>query len=232
MNRLYPTLALCMPLACLSACASSPYVARSDHEPGAASGSTYPGKQIETTHTAPATSRLSIPDLPQLPPQSSTGSGPNSSSGLGLPPFNAAPEKSHAPHFGTDPRGRARAALYDLEHRANLNDAQRRKIHKARMALKAGHNQQAAQIATQLDSKLRSAIKHYKTRPGDTLNLIAEKIYGNAYLWPLIWQANRKRIANPRQLHAAITLNIHLYPTLDQAAAALAYAHRHTAQHG
>ena len=45
--------------------------------------------------------------------------------------------------------------------------------------------------------------------PGDTLAAIAAAVYGNAALWPLIFAANRDRIADPHYLPAGLTLRLH-----------------------
>lgn len=45
-------------------------------------------------------------------------------------------------------------------------------------------------------------------QPGDTLSLIAQRVYGNPNQWPLIYQANRQRISNPDLLTVGTELVI------------------------
>lgn len=51
---------------------------------------------------------------------------------------------------------------------------------------------------------------YYRVREGETLWTIAARreIYGDALLWPLLYQANRDQIRDPRQIHGGQTLNI------------------------
>ncbi|MEZ4710790.1 MAG: peroxidase family protein [Caldilineaceae bacterium] len=53
-------------------------------------------------------------------------------------------------------------------------------------------------------------------KPGETLRMIADQHYGDESKWPIIFQANRAKIANPDVIHAGQRLVI---PALDGAAA-------------
>jgi nucleoid-associated protein YgaU len=49
----------------------------------------------------------------------------------------------------------------------------------------------------------------YTVQPGDTLRSIAEEQYGDAEMWPKIYQANRDEIgSDPDNLVAGSTLTI------------------------
>lgn len=48
----------------------------------------------------------------------------------------------------------------------------------------------------------------YIIQPGDTLSHIAQKYYGHAHLWPLIFEANRDKLTNPNQIPVGIQLQI------------------------
>jgi hypothetical protein len=52
----------------------------------------------------------------------------------------------------------------------------------------------------------------YVVRPNDSLSAIAQRLYGSYYLWPLIFWANRDRIADPDLIHPGQVLVI---PALD-----------------
>jgi nucleoid-associated protein YgaU len=48
----------------------------------------------------------------------------------------------------------------------------------------------------------------YIVQPGDTLSLIAQKVYGEAHLWSLIFEANRDKISNPNLIRVGMALLI------------------------
>lgn len=49
----------------------------------------------------------------------------------------------------------------------------------------------------------------YTVQPGDTLRLIAQKVYGDANQWPRLYEANREVIgANPDNLQAGMQLTV------------------------
>lgn len=50
--------------------------------------------------------------------------------------------------------------------------------------------------------------RSYTTAPGDTLWGIAQKLYGRGDRWPVIYDANRDKIANPQTIAVGITLVI------------------------
>jgi hypothetical protein len=48
----------------------------------------------------------------------------------------------------------------------------------------------------------------YLVQPGDTLSQIALKFYGEARLWPLIFEANRDKLASPSMLRVGMELHL------------------------
>lgn len=48
----------------------------------------------------------------------------------------------------------------------------------------------------------------YTVVKGDTLSLIAQRIYGNLNRWPEIWNANRSQIENPALIYPGQVLTI------------------------
>jgi nucleoid-associated protein YgaU len=62
----------------------------------------------------------------------------------------------------------------------------------------------APQAAPQSSAPSRS----YTTVPGDTLWGIAQRLYGRGDRWPIIYDANRDKIANPQTMAVGITLVI------------------------
>ncbi|MEW6262150.1 MAG: LysM domain-containing protein [Thermodesulfobacteriota bacterium] len=48
----------------------------------------------------------------------------------------------------------------------------------------------------------------YTVKPGDTLWGLAQRFYGNQYLWPKLWEMNRDKLANPNRLSVGDVLVI------------------------
>jgi hypothetical protein len=73
-----------------------------------------------------------------------------------------------------------------------------------------------------------AASKSYAVERNDTLWSIAGKphIYDNPRLWPLIWNANRDRLPDPKQLRTGQQLKIKPNPTVKEVVEALEYSRR------
>lgn len=174
-----------------------------------------------------------LPKLPQLPaaPTVNAGNRQVAVNGQPLPVLpQLPPTPGPAPALGaSNPATRAQAALADLENRANLSEAQARRVAQAREALDTGNATRAATLAVPLDLHVRGATRTVTVKAGETLWHVASRteVYGNGYLWPLIWDANRKLVTKPAQMTAGTVLHVPMYPTLDQTAAALDYSHHH-----
>lgn len=74
----------------------------------------------------------------------------------------------------------------------------------------------AAVLATETPDETASPLptptppweRRYVVRDGDTLAAIAEAVYGDEALWPLILEANEERIADPEHLRIGTSLLI------------------------
>lgn len=100
--------------------------------------------------------------------------------------------------------------------------AQEREAQLLREAEEAARQAEAQQITSSLPRKKKVATpspvikpalvrpKTYRVLGGETLWTIAARndIYGDALLWPLIYQANRDQIKDPRQIYPKQTLAI------------------------
>ena len=67
---------------------------------------------------------------------------------------------------------------------------------------------EATPKATARDGRLRNAAQEYTVRPGDTLRLIAVRVYGDESRWVRIYEANRDLLASPDDLVAGMELEI------------------------
>ena len=76
----------------------------------------------------------------------------------------------------------------------------------------------ARKLLRKIDSAAAIATRLYTVQPGDSLWTIAAKpsVYGNAWLWPLIWRANLDLITDPAVLRAGMDLDIRTNPTVEE----------------
>ena len=58
------------------------------------------------------------------------------------------------------------------------------------------------------DSSPGDLFETYIVQPGDTLSKIAQKVYGDARLWSVIFEANRDKIFNPSLIRVGLELHI------------------------
>lgn len=229
----------------LGACAALPHRLDGGSGPAAPDASPAAAAPHATIPSPPSRHRLvPLPELPQLPPQSSAARRDTDTDLPALPELPAhgadadrarqavrQPSPQRRPPASKtaddDSRQRARTALDDLDNRVNLDDAQVQRLKRAHAALVEGNSRLAAKLAVGLDAEVRSSVRHHRVRRGETLGAIAQAIYGNSDLWPLIWRANRKIVPTPAGLRSGTVLSIHPYPTIDEVASALAYVHHH-----
>lgn len=121
---------------------------------------------------------------------------------------------------------RAQAELQKSYQYTGLNDAQIAQQKNAESLLVLGSGQAAYQALLQLNDQLKNGVKPYAIKRGDNLWIISARpeIYGNPWLWPLIWQNNLQVIPDPNRLSAGQQLKIRPNPTIDEVVEAVNYA--------
>lgn len=135
------------------------------------------------------------------------------------------------PSAGGD-AGTAEASLQRAAERTGLSELQLARIEESRRLIASGNFGLATELTRQLNAELDAAATGYTVVSGDNLWRIAEKptVYGNGYLWPLIWRANTDRLKQPYQLYKGMQLRVPTNPTVADVAAALDYSHRNAGE--
>lgn len=112
----------------------------------------------------------------------------------------------------------ARKLLARVRQRTGLNQVQLTALRTAELALVRGQGRRALELLRKIDSAAAIATRLYTVQPGDSLWTIAAKpsVYGNAWLWPLIWRANLDLITDPAVLRAGMDLDIRTNPTVEE----------------
>ncbi|WP_428312434.1 LysM peptidoglycan-binding domain-containing protein [Hydrocarboniphaga sp.] len=140
------------------------------------------------------------------------------------------------PSAGSDPAGKraadvpylqlAQAELQKSYQYTGLNDAQIAQQKNAESLLVLGAGEAAYKALLQLNDQLKNGVKPYAIKRGDNLWIISARpeIYGNPWLWPLIWQNNLQVIPDPNRLSAGQQLKIRPNPTIDEVVDAVNYA--------
>lgn len=157
--------------------------------------------------------------LPNLPPLARTGQV--------APPAPAA--RTAAADAGRHATlAQARSALQNAQNRLDLSEPQLARLHEAQSRIDAGDTAGAMALLQPLDEELASEVRTYTVRHGGSLRDVAARpeVYGNPDLWPLLWQANRERVAQPSHLDRGVRLIVPAHPTAAEVAQALDYAHR------
>lgn len=113
---------------------------------------------------------------------------------------------------------RADLELQKLQTYTGLSDAQLERMRAAEVALAGRQGRRAWELLNALNRELAEATKRYVVAAGDSLWIISGRpeVYGNPYLWPLIWDANIDAIKDPNQLRAGQRLKIRSNPTIDE----------------
>lgn len=113
---------------------------------------------------------------------------------------------------------RADLELQKLQTYTGLSDEQLERMRVAEVALASRHGRRAWNLLNALNRELAEATKRYVVAAGDSLWIISGRpeVYGNPYLWPLIWDANLDAIKDPNQLRAGQRLKIRGNPTIDE----------------
>jgi nucleoid-associated protein YgaU len=136
------------------------------------------------------------------------------------------------------------------DYQSDMNATQQMNLQSAASTLQAGNGRAAYELANELMQEMQArravaeaaamaaaqqpepepVVTRYTLGKGDTLWSVAAKpeVYGNADMWPLLWKANRGKIARPDAIKAGMEL------VIDRAAseAAVAAAIKHSVARG
>lgn len=121
-------------------------------------------------------------------------------------------------------------ALYN----SSLTADQQSRLTEAQQDLADGSSKAAYDILSALVAELQATRITYIVKKGDSLWTIAGRadVYGNPFLWPLIFRDNANAIKNADDLYPKQALTIAKYPLRTDARAAAAYSmHRGKVRH-
>lgn len=120
----------------------------------------------------------------------------------------------------------AQEALQQSYQFTGLSDSQLAQQKSAEALLVQGQSKPALQALQRLNEELRTGNKSYVVKSGDSLWVISGKseVYGNPWLWPLIWQSNLQVLPNPDKLTSGQQLKIRPNPTIQEVVDAVTYA--------
>ena len=120
----------------------------------------------------------------------------------------------------------AQAELRKAQDRIGLSDAQVGQLQQAQDKLAAGDSGTAFLLLQELNMQLQTETRSYVVQENESLWHVAgqQEVYGNSYLWPLVWQANKHKVKQPYQLYKGLRLTIPAHPTLQEVSEALAYS--------
>lgn len=118
---------------------------------------------------------------------------------------------------------RAGIELQKVQTYTGLSDAQLERLRIAEVVLASRQGRQAWELLSALSRELAEATRRYVVAAGDSLWIISGRpeVYGNPYLWPLIWDANLDAIRNPDMLRAGQRLKIRTNPRIDEVVRAI-----------
>lgn len=107
-----------------------------------------------------------------------------------------------------------------------LSDAQVERLQQAQDRIATGDSGGAFVMLQSLNAELQNETRTYVVKGTESMwHLTGEpEVYGNSYLWPLVWQANRDKVKKPGQLYKGLRLTIPAHPTAEEVAQALAYS--------
>jgi nucleoid-associated protein YgaU len=168
---------------------------------------------------------MPLPNLPALPaPEDPSKPPPTQVAQADTP----APAPPPAPaELGADRTAEAaQAELKKAQNRIGLSDAQLDRLQSAQDRIASGDNGGAFVILQALNAELQGETRIYVVQDNESMWHVAgqQEVYGNSYLWPLVWQANRDKVKKPSQLRNGLRLVIPAHPTAQEVAEALAYS--------
>jgi hypothetical protein len=165
---------------------------------------------------------MPLPNLPALTTETPPAAAPMEVADSG--PVASAPDPTAVPADADA----AMAELRRASERTGLTDLQQARIEESRRLIAAGNAALALSLMRNLNAELDAASTAYVVAANDNLWRIAEKpeVYGNAYLWPLIWHANADRLKEPSALYTGMKLRIPSNPSVLEVTDAIDYARR------
>lgn len=113
--------------------------------------------------------------------------------------------------------------LQKVQTYTGLTDKQLEQVRIAELAIESRQSRKAYQLLTTLSRELAETTKRYVVAAGDSLWIISGKpeVYGNPWLWPLIWEANRDTLPDPSRVRSGQRLKIKPNPTIEEVVQAL-----------
>jgi nucleoid-associated protein YgaU len=122
----------------------------------------------------------------------------------------------------------AQQELQVAQSLVGLNNQQLGVVRAAEVSLLRGEGRSVYTTLKRFNAERAAASKSYAVQRNDTLWSIAGKphIYDNPRLWPLIWNANRDRLPDPKQLRTGQQLQIKPNPTVKEVVEALEFSRR------
>jgi len=169
---------------------------------------------------------MPLPNLPALPrpavPQTAAENTQVARTDTAdLPAANAAAAE---PASASQASELAQAELKKAQDRTGLSDAQVEQLQQGQDKLAAGDSATAFLLLQELNAQLQSETRSYVVQEGESLWHVAgqQAVYGNSYLWPLVWQANKDKVKQPYQLYKGLRLTVPAHPTVQEVSQALA----------
>lgn len=214
--RLPTTITLLLTVALLAACAAprrldAPAPRPSSSSRVATESAPAPGT-LDTMTRRRSSSAAALTTLPEIKPLMTTTPPPSAAYEPVAPPL-ASKRQADVAYLE-----RAQLELQKSYQYTGLSDVQIAQQKNAESQLLLGAGEAAYRSLLQLNAQLRDGIKPYAVRRGDNLWIISARpeIYGNPWLWPLIWQNNLQVIPDPNRLAAGQQLKIRPNPTIQE----------------
>ena len=169
---------------------------------------------------------MPLPNLPALPGPAAppTAADPTRIARADTADFSAAKAAVAGPASAGQTSELAQAELKKAQDRTGLSDAQVEQLQQGQDKLAAGDSATAYLLLQALNAQLQSETRSYVVQDGESLWHVAgqQAVYGNSYLWPLVWQANKNKVKQPYQLYKGLRLTVPAHPTVQEVAQALA----------
>lgn len=164
---------------------------------------------------------MPLPNLPALPGAAPPDNPQIARADAVAPAATPTPTTSGNPSLDL-----ARAELKKAQDRTGLSDAQLAQMQQAQDKLAAGDSDSAFLLLQALNAQLLTETRSYVVQDGESLWHVAgqQDVYGNSYLWPLVWQANKDKVKQPYQLYKGLRLIVPAHPTIEEVSEALTFS--------